>query len=82
MSLHDLLTLRRLASTPAQRQKSDIDLREYIISNLQERYLNWQGKKGFSDRMDRWCDWNIKEINKQIEIQKNKIEIIKEFGVD
>lgn len=51
-----------------------IDMYKRYMNSLAVRQKEWQNKKGYSPKMDAWCDKNIREIvRKQIQGMLNKI---------
>ena len=43
-----------------------IEMHQRYIESLHSRITLWQSKKGYSAKMDNWCDKNIEELKKKL----------------
>lgn len=52
--------------TDEEYKQHRIEMHKLYIESLYLRIATWQNKKGYSAKMDAWCDKNIKELKKKL----------------
>ena len=52
--------------TKEEMEKRHIENKKRYIESLKSRIDIWRHKKGYSAKMDAWCDKNIEELKKKL----------------
>ena len=60
--------------TDEEYKQHKIEMHQRYIESLYSRITEWQNKKGYSAKMDAWCDKNIKELKKKLLEEGEKVE--------
>lgn len=69
---------RQLLSPDSWVYLTEKERQERVIKSYYSRIKSWKLKKGYSVKMDRWCDKNIEELKIELKIQIDKLKKMRE----